>query len=153
MTHRYRLRAEFTRAATEMLLTWELPYDIIHIILRTCDYAADVIRRMALDMKSAMRTMRMSIRWFFADIGLPEPLIVRGRGWYWVHPSDDDMTALEELTVHVSWQLAGRPVPPYVHVFHSEHPGDIAEIGVPCKSVLFSSIICRTASVWSTSVL
>ena len=114
MTRRCKLRADFTDAVTEVLLTRGLPEDIIQLILGTRDYAADVIRRMALGMPSGARNIRMSIRWFVMGMGLPEPFVVRGRGWRWVDPTDDNMTALEELVILTRWQMTGRHVPPYI---------------------------------------
>ena len=141
MTRRCKLRADFTDAVTEVLLTRGLPEDIIQLILGTRDYAADTIRRAALDMHSPARDVRMAIRWFLmTDRGLQEPFVVRSGGWHWVNPTaGENLTPLNELIMHTDWHIAGRPVPPYRHALHT---GAHTDAGTPS---VFRSVMSRNA--------
>lgn len=79
-------------------------------------YAANVIRRYYLDMIVDHRDTRMSIRWACMNAGLPDPVFVCNFGWRWVRESDAFLSLLDEFVILGEWELAGRHVPPYVHV-------------------------------------
>lgn len=141
MRHRSIVRADFVCVVTEVLLNRGLPYEIIHLILGLRDYAANVIRRAAMDLPSDSRNVRMAIRWFVMDTGAPDPFIARSHGWHWVHPADANMSALDELIIHTRWQIAGCPVPPYR--VHDMLRRDF--VCARCRPSAFCSVLSRSA--------
>jgi len=114
--HRRVMRANFVQAATFVLSLMGLPDEIVDIVLNRRDYAADVIRRVALDMITSSRASRMSIRWFRMHTGCSDPVFVCNHSWHWIDPNDVRMSSVEEFITLTLWINEGRPVPPYVPV-------------------------------------
>jgi len=101
----------FVAAARESLYARGLPDDIVSIILGTTAHAVSVIVRGARAMTSDHRSVRLSVRWFRLNAGLPDPVFVRNHSWHWVDRFDRHMTYVEESAIHEKWISYGRPNP------------------------------------------
>ena len=111
MVHSRQRRNAFVAAVCECLRARGLPDEIVSIILGITAHAVNVIVRAARAMTSDHRSVRLSVRWFRLNAGLPDPVFVRNQSWHWVDRIDCRMTYADESVIHEKWISCGRPNP------------------------------------------
>ena len=109
--HNRQRRNAFVAAVRESFRARGLPDEIVSVILGTAVHAVNVIVRAARAMNSDHRAIRLSIRWFRLNAGLPEPVFVCNHSWFWVDRVDLHIAYADEFCIHETWVACGRPNP------------------------------------------